>query len=108
MLRNAGPDGCHVGTLDLAPQRQRRIYRGVAETAAWIALRLEAALDDVVAAAEISKRLEGYRDAASECAEIAGYRVFQRYRARRKAGATKRRRKNAIASAGTGMQRLRH
>src|SRR5215468_5532330 len=108
MLRNAGPDGGHVGCLDLAPQRQRRIYRGVAEAAARIALRLEAALDDVVPAAEISKWREGDRSASSERVKIAGYRAFERDRARRKAGATKRGRKNAIACAGTGMQRFRH
>ena len=69
-------------TRDLVAQFERRVDRGVAEAAAGIALRAEAALDDLVAAAEIGERLERDRDAAVEGAEIAApdFRVRRRSR----------------------------
>jgi len=63
-------DGGDVCDIEVAPQFEGCIDGGVAEAAARVALGLEAALDDVVAPAELRNRLERHLDAAIEGAEI--------------------------------------
>src|SRR5262249_58729967 len=60
-----------VRDIELAPQFQGRVDRGVAEPTAGIALGLEAAIDDVVVAAQLGDRAGRHPYAAGQGAATA-------------------------------------